>query len=102
MSNDTTFYESYDIDGDTITVINQLDKNPCSDKNIKDSQYQYGGVSVYGKKFTAGVFYRIINSEQSYNTGNDIMLVEHIPGVDHIVNRMIDLTMLGSINFCKH
>ena len=35
-SNDSTFSESYDIDSDTITIINQLDENPCSDKNIKE------------------------------------------------------------------
>ena len=30
-SNDTTFSELYDIDSDTSTIINQLDKNPCSE-----------------------------------------------------------------------
>ena len=89
-SNDTTFSESYDIDSDTITIINQLDENPCSDKNIKErSLYQHGDVNVSGEKITAGVVYRIANSEQSYNIGNDVMVVEYTHGVNHIVNGVI-------------
>ena len=79
-----------DIDSDTITSINHLDENPCSDKNIKEhSQYQHGGVNVSGEKSTSGVVYRVVNSKQSYNIGNDAMVVEYIPRVSHTVNGMI-------------
>ena len=42
-----------------------------------------------GEKFTAGVMYRVVNCEQTYNIGNDVMVVEHMPGLNHIVNGMI-------------
>ena len=43
-----------------------------------------------GEKITAGVVYRVANSENSYNIGNAAMVVEYIPGVNYIVNGMID------------
>ena len=53
----TTFSEWYDTESNTITIINQLDENPCSDKNVKEHyQYQHGDVNVSGETFYAGVF----------------------------------------------
>ena len=81
-SNGSTFSESYDIDSDTMTIINQLDENPCSDKHIKEhAQYQHGDVNVSGEKFTAGVVYRVVSCDKSYNIGNDAMVVKYMPGV---------------------
>ena len=89
-SNYLTLSESYDFDSDTITIINQLDENPCSDKNIKEhAQYQHGGVNMSGEKFTAGVVYHVVNCDKSYNIGKDAMVVEYMPGVNHIVKEMI-------------
>ena len=89
-SNDTTFTELYNIDSDTITTMNQLVENPCSIKNVKEHfQYQHGGVSGYGEKFTTGVVYRVVNSEHSYDIDNDAMVDEYIPVVNHINNGMI-------------
>ena len=49
-SNDSTFSELYDIDSETITIINQLDENPCSDKHIKEhAQSQHSGINVSGE-----------------------------------------------------
>ena len=74
-SNDSKISESYDIDSRTITIINQLD-NPCSDKNTNEhAQYQHSGVNVSGEIFTAGVVYRVINYDKSYNLGNDAIVV---------------------------
>ena len=39
--------------------------------------------------FTAGVVYRVVNCEQTYNIGNDAMLVGYMSRVNHIVNGMI-------------
>ena len=89
-SNDSTISELYDINSDTITTIDQLDENPCSDKNInKHAQYQHGGVNMSEEKLTAGVVYRVINCDKSYNIGNDAMVVEYMTGVHHIVKGMI-------------
>ena len=86
-ANDTTFSELYDVDSDTITIIYQQDKNPRSEKYIKDhSQYQHGRVSVFGEKSTAGAIYHVVNSEHTYN---DAMLVEYMPGVNNNVHGMI-------------
>ena len=59
-------------------------------KNInKHSQYQHGDVKVSGEKFTAGVVYCVVDSDKSYNIGNDVMGVEHMSIVNYIVNGMI-------------
>ena len=59
-------------------------------------------MNVSGKKSLQEFFNRVVNSEQPYNIGNDTMVVEYMPGVNHVVNGMIFFTMLGSMNFCKH
>ena len=41
-----------------------------------------------GEKITARVIYRVVNSEQSYNIGNAIIVVEYMPRVNYIVNEM--------------
>ena len=46
-------------------------------------------MNVSSEKITAGVIYYVVNSEQSYNIGNAAMVVECMPGVNHIVNGMI-------------
>ena len=44
---------------------------------------------MYGEKFTEGVAYCVANSAQSYNIGNDALVVKYIPRVNHIVNGMV-------------
>ena len=101
-STDLTFSESYDIDSDTITIINQLDENPCSDKNIKEhAQYQHGGVKVTGEQFTTGLVYRVVNCEKVYNIENDAMVVECMPGVNHIVKGVIGFDYVRFHEFLK-
>ena len=62
-------------------VLKEISKNTL--------KYQHGDVNMSGEKFTAGDVYSVVNSEQSYNIDNDTMVVEYMPGVNHIVNRMI-------------
>ena len=61
-SNDSTFSESYDVDSDTtITIINQLGENPCSDKNIREcSQYQHCGVSFSSESSLQELFIMLL------------------------------------------
>ena len=42
-----------------------------------------------GEKLTAGVLYRVVNCDKSYNIGSDAMVIEYIPGANHIVKGMI-------------
>ena len=42
-----------------------------------------------GENFSAGVLYRVVNFEQTYNIVNDAIVVNCMPGVNHIVNVMI-------------
>ena len=59
-------------------------------KHIKEhSQYQYGGGNVSGEKTSAGVTFSVDKCEQSYNIGNDAMVVEYMPVVNQIVNGII-------------
>ena len=44
---------------------------------------------MFGQKITAGVVYHGVNFEQSYSTCNDTMVVEYIPGVNHIAHGII-------------
>ena len=83
-------------------MINQLDENPCFDKNIKEhAQYQHGGVNVSGEKTTAELVYRVVNCEKSYNIENDAMLVECMPGFSHIIKGMIGVDYIRFHEFLK-
>ena len=57
---------------------------------------------MYRETFSAGLVYRVVSCDKSYNIGNDVMVVEYMPEINHIVKRMIGLTMLGSMNLSKH
>ena len=92
----------YNIDSDTLIIINQLDENPCSDKNIKeDIQYQHGGVNMSREKLNTGIVYRFFSCDKSYNIGNDTMVVEYMPGVNHIVKGMIGFDYVRFHEFLK-
>ena len=86
----------------TITIINQLDENPCSNKNVKElAQYQHSGVNVSWENFTAEVVYRVVNCDKSYHIGNDAMVDEYMPGVNHIVKGVIGFDYFRFHEFLK-
>ena len=81
---------SYQFDSDTATIINPLDEDPLSKKNISEhSQYQHGGVKVNGTKLCFGLVYRVVSSEESYNLENDKMIVDHMYDVHDTVQGIV-------------
>ena len=76
---DDSFGASYHLNSDTATVINPVDENPLSYKNLlKHAQYQHGGVKVNGNKLCFGLVFRVVSSEESYNLDTDTMIVDHL------------------------
>ena len=45
--------------------------------------------------------YRVVDFDKSYNIGNDAMVVEYIPGVNHIVKGMIGFDYVRFHEFLK-
>ena len=45
--------------------------------------------------------YRVVNCDKSYNIGNDAMVVEYMPGVNHIVKGMIGFDYVRFHKFLK-
>ena len=54
-----------------------------------------------GEKFTAGVVYRVVSCDKSYNIGNDAMVVKCMPGVNHIVKGVIGFDYVRFHEFLK-
>lgn len=87
---DGSFGASYHLNSDTATIINSLDEDPLSYKNVsKHSQYQYGGVKVNGTKLSFGLVFRVVSSEESYNLDTDTMIVEHDYDTNEIVEGIV-------------
>lgn len=87
---DDSFGTSYHLNSDTATIINSLDEDPLSYKNIsKHSQYQHGGVKVNGTKLSFGLVFRVVSSEESYNLDTDTMIVDHDYDKNEIVEGIV-------------
>ena len=54
-----------------------------------------------GEKFTAGLVYHVVNCEKLYNIGNDSMVVECMPGFNHIDKGVIGFDYLRFHAFLK-
>ena len=67
----------------------------------KHAQCQHGSVNVSGEKFTTGLVYRVVDCEKSYNNKNDAMVVECMPGVNHIVKGVIGFDYVRFHKFLK-
>ena len=48
-----------------------------------------------------GLVYRVVNCDKSYNIGNDAMMVECMPGVNHIVKGIIVFDYVRFHEFLK-
>ena len=93
---DASFSTSFTLSNDTVTIINPKDEDPMCPKNIDEHcQYQHGGVSVTGDKLCAGLVFRVVDSEQSYNINNDTMIVDYTPNNNDIVHGII------GFDFCQ-
>ena len=92
---DPSFSTSYILNSDTVTIINPLDEDPFSPKNVDEyCQYQHGGVKLTGTKLCAGPVFRVVNSEQSYNIENDTMIVDYMSNNSNIVHVIIGFDYL--------
>ena len=68
----------FKLGSDTITVINPIDENPCSQKNIGNMrQYMHGGVNVSGEKFSVGFVFRVVSRVGLYHKTNDTLVTEN-------------------------
>ena len=54
-----------------------------------------------GEKFSMGLVYRVLNCEKLYNIGNDAMMAECMPGVNHIVKVVIGFDYFRFHEFLK-
>ena len=87
---DPSFSTSYILNSDTVTIINPLDEDPFSSKNVNEyCQYQYGEVKLTGTKLCAGLVFQVVNSEQSYNIENDAMIVDYMSNNNNVVHGVI-------------
>ena len=86
----TSFNTSCNLNSDTVTIINPLDEDPLSKKNIwEHAQYQYGGVNVSGRKLSVGLEFRVVDTEESYNLENDRMIVDHMYENNDVVEGIV-------------
>ena len=84
------FDTSYQLNSDAVTIVNPLDKDQFSAKNIKEKlQYQYSGVTVIGGNPCAGLTYRAVEPQQSYSIANDTMIVNYRISHNTIVDGII-------------
>ena len=75
---DALWSRKFDIDSNSVTIINPLDKDPLSPKNNSDiAQYMHGGVSVTGDKLSMGLVYRVVDCEEAYCSSTQTLMIEH-------------------------
>ena len=96
---DDTFSESFKLDRDTITIVNPLDEDPLSPKNINEQcQYIHGGVNVTGETLCAGIVLRVVSSIELYNTINDTMIVDGSSNHNDIVHGVLGVDLFNFHN----
>lgn len=97
---------SFSLDSDTVTIVNPLDENPLSSKNIqRKSQYLYRGVNIIGVKFSVGLVLRVVKSTCTYNLSDDTMVLNSINGKNDIVNSCLEIdlnTFHSNISMLHH
>ena len=94
--NDDTFSESFNLDRDTITIVNPLDEDPLSPKNINEQcQYIHGGVNVTGDTLCAGIVLRVVSSLEFYNTINDTMIIDGNSDHNDIVHGVLGVDLFN-------
>jgi len=87
---DESFGTSYHLNSDTATIINPLDEDPLSRKNISEhAQYQHGGVKVNGTKLCFGLVFRVVSSEESYHLENNKMIVDYLYDMNDTVDGIV-------------
>ena len=75
--NDPKYAKSFLLTGDSVTIINPLDEDPLGCKNQKTKfQYQQGGVSVTGDKYSAGLVFGVVKFTEFYYIKDATMIVE--------------------------
>ena len=85
---------SFELESDTLTIINPHDENPLSDKNKHDMrQYMHGGVNVSGQKFSVGFVFRVVNTTAMYQSSDDTMDFENSPGHGDVVNGVLGVNL---------
>ena len=91
---DAVYRESFHLDRDTITIVNQLDEDPLSPKNNKEQcQYIHGDVKVSGESLSAGIVLRVVSSVEGYNTNHDTMIVDGNPDDNDIVHGVLGVDL---------
>ena len=87
---DESFGTSYHLNSDTATIINPLDEDPLSRKNISEhAQYQHGGVKVNGTKLCFGLVFRVVSSEESYHLKSNKMIVDYLYDMNDTVDGIV-------------
>ena len=78
----------FELEDNTVTIINPGDENPRSDKNdYMRSQYMHGGVSVTGNKLAYGLVYRRVVGRARYDNATNRM-------IQHMAETPIDYAYL--------
>ena len=70
-------YTSFSLGADTITIINPVDENPRSKKNVNmKTQHQHGNVNVSGDKFSMALVFCVCNNTNIYWRSDDTQVVD--------------------------
>ena len=98
-TDDGTFNESYKIDRDTVAILNPLDEDPLSSKNINEScQYIHSGAHVTGEILSAEIVLRVVSSIEHYNTNDDTMIVDEFPDHNNILHGVLGVDLFDFHN----
>ena len=74
---DSSWDADFELNHNSVTVINPGDENPRSKKNeLKRSQYMHGGVSVTGDKLSYGLVFRKVIGRALFDESTHRMVVE--------------------------
>ena len=74
---DGSWSRKFDIDSNTVIIINTLDEDPLSHKDRYDlAQYLDGGVSVAGDKLSIGLVYIVVYCEEAYSSSANTLVID--------------------------
>ena len=74
--NDDNYKVLFNLDSDSVCVVNPLDQNSSGKTNVDEgSQFQHSGVKLTGEQLSIGFVFRTVNTQNVYDCKDDTMII---------------------------